>query len=121
MMEWPEFHNGVGTGLRLAKNIEAMNCNHLRTWILFQKPEVPKFEHGGFLLAMGLQGYLEPFLPTDVYWYLKTSHEATSVGLLLGLAASRIGKYDENTCKTLCLHIPQLIPSSYDVEIPLMS
>lgn len=67
---------------------------------------MPNYEHSGFLLAMGLQGYLETLLPTDIYWYLKPSHEATSVGLLLGISCSRIGKYDENTSKALCIHVP---------------
>jgi anaphase-promoting complex subunit 1 len=38
---------------------------------------------------------------------------------LLGIAASRIAKADESTSKTLCLHIPFLLPPSYDVDIPL--
>ena len=43
----------------------------------------------------------------------------STVFILLGIAASRIGKTDERTSKTLCLHIPFLLPPNYDVEIPL--
>ena len=119
LLNWPEFHNGVANGLKLFQEIMQYDKNQLRTWIFYQRPETPKFEHGGFLLAMGLLGFLDSFMPTDIYQYLKPGHEATSVGILLGLAASRIGKMDEHTSKTLCLHIPYLLPPSYDIEIPL--
>ena len=119
MMNWPEFHNGVANGLKLFKEIIQCDKHHLRIWIFYQRPETPKFEYGGFLLSMGLLGFLDSFMPTDIYQYLKPGHEATSVGILLGLAASRIGKMDEHTSKTLCLHIPYLLPPSYDIEIPL--
>ena len=117
---WPEFHNGVATGLKLSKNCQAIKPHHLKTWIFYQKPESPKFDHAGFLLALGLQGYLDAFSPTDVYQYLKCNHDATNIGILLGLSASRIGKSDENTTKTLCLHIHYLIPANYDMDIPLI-
>ena len=32
---WPEFHNGVATGLKLSKHIMAINPHHLRTWIFY--------------------------------------------------------------------------------------
>ncbi len=100
---WPEFHNGVSTALKLSSYAFAMNPNHMRTWIFYQKPESPRYDHGGFLLGLGLLGYLSSFLPTDIYQYLRISHDATTVGILLGLSASRIGKVDESLSKTLCL------------------
>lgn len=117
---WPDFHNGVSSALRISKEGIGMSGNHLRTWIFYQRPESPKYEHAGFLLGLGLLGYLSSFLPTDIYQYLKQSHDATTVGILLGLAASRIGKMEENISKTLCLHIPYLLPPNYDVEISLI-
>jgi hypothetical protein len=30
---WPEFHNGVASGLKLSKHIMSISPNHLRTWI----------------------------------------------------------------------------------------
>lgn len=67
MLFWPEFHNGVAAGLKLSKNSLELHPDHLRTWIFYQKPDVPKYEHGGFLLALGLLGNLESFSPTDIY------------------------------------------------------
>lgn len=59
MTAWPEFHNGVATGLKLSKHILSINPHHLRTWIFYQKPDyqrpdVPKFEHAGFLFGFFL-------------------------------------------------------------------
>ncbi|KAL4431853.1 hypothetical protein ABPG74_012665 [Tetrahymena malaccensis] len=119
MCLWPEFHNGVATSLKLSKSVMNMNSENLKTWIFYQKPENVEYDHGGFLLGLGLLGYLDCLSPTDIFQYLKPNHEATSVGILLGIAASRIGKSDDSTSKTLCLHIPFLLPPSYDVEIPL--
>ena len=71
LISWPEFHNGVAAGLRLAKESSVKGGN-TRNWIMYQKPRNPKFEHGGFLLAIGLLGYLDCLLSTDIYQYLKT-------------------------------------------------
>lgn len=68
---------------------------------------------------MGLMGYLDNFSPTDLFLYLKNNNEPTSVGILLGISASKIGKADLNTAKTLCIHLPYLLPQSLEVEIPL--
>lgn len=37
---------------------------------------------------------------------------------MLGIGASRIGTCDEPTQKSLTVHIPSLIPSIYDLELP---
>lgn len=69
---WPEFHNGVAAGLRLPHAREDMNDKTItRTWIKFNKPmyvadvagssaqkSTPSYAHGGFLMALGLRGYL---------------------------------------------------------------
>ncbi len=94
MMVWPEFHNGVAAGLKLSKNVFPKSNEHLRTWVFYQKPLTPKMEHAGLLLALGLQGQLDCFSPTDIYQYLKMSHEASSVAILLGISASRMGRAD---------------------------
>jgi len=70
-MNWPEFHNGVAAGLRLARE-GTIKGGNARNWIMYHKPRHPKYEHGGFLLAVGLLGYLDCLLSTDIYHYLKT-------------------------------------------------
>ncbi|RDY02269.1 Anaphase-promoting complex subunit 1, partial [Mucuna pruriens] len=54
LRSWPEFHNAVAAGLRLAPLQGRMS----RTWIMYNKPEEPNSVHAGLLLALGLHGYL---------------------------------------------------------------
>ena len=71
---WPEFHNGVAAGLRLPRASTEKNERTItRTWIKFNRPSPipeptgnnnerqtppPSYAHGGFLMALGLRGYL---------------------------------------------------------------
>ncbi len=73
---WPEFHNGVAAGLRLplASANKKDERTITRTWIKFNKPAAPpdsasgnnnaaqtpppSYAHGGFLMGLGLRGYL---------------------------------------------------------------
>lgn len=48
---WPEFHNGVATGLRLAPGARLS-----RTWIAYNSPPEASYAHAGMLLALGLTG-----------------------------------------------------------------
>lgn len=77
---WPDFHNGVATGLTVHRH-------HLtRDWILYHRPKKPTYDHAGLLLAIGLQGWLT-LAPTDVYSYLQQRHEATTIAMLIGIVA----------------------------------
>lgn len=48
-------------------------------------------EHAGFLMALGLNGHLNTLAVLNKFEYLVKCHEMTSVGLLLGIAASKRG------------------------------
>jgi anaphase-promoting complex subunit 1 len=48
-------------------------------------------EHAGFLMALGLNGHLSNLAELNTYDYLIKCHEMTSVGLLLGVAATKRG------------------------------
>ncbi|KRH14935.1 hypothetical protein GLYMA_14G058400v4 [Glycine max] len=65
LRSWPEFHNAVAAGLRLAPLQGRMS----RTWVLYNKPEEPNSVHAGLLLALGLHGYLRVLAVTDIYQY----------------------------------------------------
>ena len=106
---WPQFHNGVAAALRLGRSRESLT----RTWIVYNRPKQPNYEHAGFLLALGLQGHLTCLRTTDFYMYLSQRHHATTAGLLLGLAANHRGKADASVFKMLCLHLPALLPASF--------
>ena len=72
---WPEFHNGVAAGLCLPPaSADGNERTITRTWIKSNKPAtipegsggnnnatqtpIQNYSHGGFLMALGLRGYL---------------------------------------------------------------
>ncbi|KAK4776978.1 hypothetical protein SAY86_005666 [Trapa natans] len=117
LKSWPEFHNAVAAGLRLAPLQGKMS----RTWIIYNKPEEPNAVHAGLLFALGLHGYLRVLSITDIYQYFSQEHESTTVGLMLGLAASYRGSMQPAISKALFVHIPARHPSSYpDLELPTL-
>nr|KYP73070.1 Anaphase-promoting complex subunit 1 [Cajanus cajan] len=117
LRSWPEFHNAVAAGLRLAP----LQGRMTRTWILYNRPEEPNSVHAGLLLALGLHGYLRVLTVTDIYQYFSQEHESTTVGLMLGLAASYGGTMHPAISKTLYVHIPVRHPSSYpELEVPTL-
>ena len=61
LLPFPSFNHGVSTALSLSASFHSINASHLRTWILYQKPTLPTFEHGGFLMGLGLLGHLHSF------------------------------------------------------------
>lgn len=113
---WPEFHNAVAAGLRLAPLQGKMS----RTWIIYNRPEEPNAIHAGLLLALGLHGYLRVLHITDIYQYYNQEHETTTAGLMLGLAASYRGTMQQSLTRSFYIHIPdQPPPSSYpELEFP---
>ena len=121
---WPEFHNGVAAGLRLPQaSSNTKERTITRTWIKFNKPVVdnstnsatspPSYAHGGFLMALGLRGYLSALTTTDLTNYLTEGTITTTVGIFLGMAANKRGSCDPSVSKMLCLHVPSLLPPSF--------
>lgn len=109
LTNWPSFHNGVAAGLQLVSSDVACVT---RNWIVYNRPESPTFEHAGVLMALGLQGHLSQLAVTDIFRYLSYRHSATTVGVLLGMAAAKRGTMDPNVSKLLVMHIPYLLPPS---------
>ena len=73
------------SALRINKNISDLS----RTWIVYNKPKAPSYDHAGFLFGLGLTGQLACLTVTDLYRYLSHEHDATLVGVLLGMSASK--------------------------------
>lgn len=99
----------------------AGRAHMISTWIAYNKPTLSELTnaHAGVLLALGLQGYLSSLTMTKVFEYLSVGHTLTSVGLLLGISASKRGTMDENVAKLLSVHVPALHPpSSADLDVP---
>ncbi|WOL06876.1 anaphase-promoting complex subunit 1 isoform X1 [Canna indica] len=115
LRSWPEFHNGVAAGLRLAPFEGKMS----RTWIQYNKPEEPNFTHAGILLSLGLHGHLCSLAITDIYRYLTQEHDITTVGILLGMAASYRGTMQPEVSRMLYLHVPSRHQLSFpELELP---
>lgn len=104
--DWPKFHNGVAGGLAIRSDAKEIDSS----WIIFHKPETLSPEHGGFLLGLGLNGHLRSLSSWHAYPYLKIRHDFTSIGLLLGLAASYAGSQDPLLTKILSSGITSLLP-----------
>ncbi|XP_049852727.1 anaphase-promoting complex subunit 1 isoform X1 [Schistocerca gregaria] len=117
MNMWPLFHNGVAAGLRIAPNASDIES----AWIVFNKPKGTSeayTEHAGFLMALGLNGNLMSLARLNMYEYLVKCHELTSVGLLLGVAATKRGTMDVATTKMMSVHMEALLPpTSIELDI----
>lgn len=57
-------------------------------------------------------GHLGCLSATDLYRYLSQEHDATTVGVLLGMAAAKRGTMDPATSRMLFLHTPSRHPST---------
>jgi hypothetical protein len=142
---WPEFHNGVAAGLRVSSPEEldpgtrtpgtastpasasistgnrfAGASTVTRNWIVYNRTATADDSsfHAGVLLALGLQGHLRVLSVTDICDYLTQGNQPTTIALLVGLPASRLGTADPLLSKTLCLHVPSLLPPQHwDIEI----
>lgn len=116
MSAWPQFHNGVSAGLRMANSSQVDS-----TWIIYNKPKSNDLtnEYAGFLMALGLNGHLVSLHTLNVHDYLSKGHEMTTVGLLLGMAAAKRGTMDISTTKVLSIHVPALLPpTSTELNVP---
>ncbi|XP_051140465.1 anaphase-promoting complex subunit 1 isoform X2 [Andrographis paniculata] len=117
LKSWPEFHNAVAAGLRLSPVQGKMS----RTWILYNKPDEPNATHAGLLLALGLHGHLHVLTISDIFKYFSQEHESTTVGLMLGLAASYRATMQPAISKSLYVHLPARHPSSFpELEMPTL-
>eukprot|EP00929_Paragymnodinium_shiwhaense_P083242 TRINITY_DN44284_c0_g1_i2.p1 TRINITY_DN44284_c0_g1~~TRINITY_DN44284_c0_g1_i2.p1 ORF type:complete len:1758 (-),score=323.25 TRINITY_DN44284_c0_g1_i2:1654-6927(-) len=127
---WAEFNNGVATALQVSERSDIT-----RGWILHHKADLfaaaaasasqtppattnHRESHAGFLCGLGLRGLLSVLPVFDCYKYLRHQHEATSVAVILGMAASHKGTMNTNLIRMCCVHIPSMLPSAYsDLEV----
>ena len=103
---WSFFHAGVSTGLSISRSAKGIETS----WILFNKPPELNNRHAGFLLALGLNGHLRHIAKWVAFKYLTPKHAMTSIGLLLGLAASYLGTQDPLITRLLSVHVTCMLP-----------
>lgn len=108
MSIWPQFHNGVAAGLRIATDPTDIDP----AYIMYNKPkdaEIPP-QYAGLLMALGLTSSLKALSETYLYDYLIRSEELLSVGLILGMAASYRATMDTKITRMLSIHVESLLP-----------
>ncbi|KAL8708019.1 MAG: hypothetical protein Q9220_007015 [cf. Caloplaca sp. 1 TL-2023] len=105
-VSWAFFHAGVEAGLSISKDAKGIDTS----WILFNKPHELKNRHAGFLLALGLNGHLKNVAKWVSYKYLTPKHAMTSIGFLLGMAASYLGSMDSNVTRLMSVHVTRMLP-----------
>uniref|UniRef100_A0A6I8P4H6 Anaphase-promoting complex subunit 1 n=1 Tax=Ornithorhynchus anatinus TaxID=9258 RepID=A0A6I8P4H6_ORNAN len=113
---WASFHNGVAAGLKIAPASQIDSA-----WIVYNKPKNAELanEYAGFLMALGLNGHLTKLATLNVHDYLTKGHEMTSIGLLLGVSAAKLGTMDMSITRLLSIHIPALLPpTSTELDVP---
>ncbi|CAG8479884.1 12760_t:CDS:2 [Funneliformis mosseae] len=115
-IEWPEFHEGVASGLRIPSS-----CNIEGSWISLNKPNVADNSHAGFLLGLGFNGHLKAMSKWQAVDYLMKTpkHDMTTIALVLGLPASYIGTMDTEITRFVAVHVTALLPpksNSLDVS-----
>ncbi|CAG8971031.1 hypothetical protein HYALB_00005269 [Hymenoscyphus albidus] len=104
---WAFFHAGVAAGLSISRDAKGIDTS----WILFNKPvQDLSNRHAGFLLALGLNGHLKSVAKWVAFKYLTPKHTMTSIGLLLGLAASYMGTMDSLITRLLSVHVTRMLP-----------
>lgn len=103
---WAYFHSGASAGLRITGDAPGLDAS----WIVLNKPDEVGVRHAGLLLGLGLNGHLK-FVPRWlIFKYLTPKHDMTTIGLLLGTSASRLGTMDLMITKLLSVHVPRLLP-----------
>ncbi|KAM7172817.1 anaphase-promoting complex subunit 1 isoform 5-T5 [Macrochelys suwanniensis] len=113
---WASFHNGVAAGLKIAPASQIDSA-----WIVYNKPKNAELanEYAGFLMALGLNGHLTKLATLNIHDYLTKGHEMTSIGLLLGVSAAKLGTMDMAITRLLSIHIPALLPpTSTELDVP---
>lgn len=106
-VNWAFFHQGAAAGLQVSPQAKGIDNN----WIIYNKPNgEPSNRHAGFLLALGINGHLKSMVKWVAFKYLTTKHTMTSIGLLLGLAASFMGTMDNLITRVLTVHVTRLLP-----------
>ncbi|SCZ94668.1 BZ3500_MvSof-1268-A1-R1_Chr12-3g04033 [Microbotryum saponariae] len=114
--EWPSFHAGVAAALQYQAASTTSSVGPMNDFgfdashISFNKPAELDSKHAGFLFGLGLSGHLSKIAFNQVFEYLRMKHDPTSIGLLLGLAATYLGTGDPKVTSLLSVHLAALHP-----------
>lgn len=106
-LDWPEFHNGVASALQIASGPHHIDSN----WVFSHyQPEEPSARHAGFLFGIGLMGHLTSLGRVHAFKYLYPRHGLTTIGTILGLAASFVGTGDPTARQLMAIQVSAFLP-----------
>ena len=105
-LDWPEFHNGVASALEIG------TAHVDSSWIFAHASSSRggRARHAGFLLGLGLHGHLRRLGRVHAYRYLAPRHTLTTIGLVLGLAASFLGSGDTAARQVMAVQVAAFLP-----------
>ncbi|CAJ0827221.1 63_t:CDS:10 [Entrophospora sp. SA101] len=119
-LEWPEFHEGVASALRISPTSKDVTGS----WIELNKPKELNNSHAGFLMGLGINGHLKSMGIWQAVDYLMKSpkHDMTNIALVIGLPASYCGTMNSDITRMLAVHITSMLPpkSNYLNVSPLI-
>ncbi|MBW0468810.1 hypothetical protein O181_008525 [Austropuccinia psidii MF-1] len=104
---WPRFHAGVAAGLSLSIEPDEFDSSQ----ISLGRPDELDDRHAGYLLGLGLNKHLRSINRVQIFRYLETKHEMTSIAILLGLSAAFIGTGDQRVSSIIAAHVPAMHPT----------
>ncbi|CAH7689936.1 P-loop containing nucleoside triphosphate hydrolase protein [Phakopsora pachyrhizi] len=65
-------------------------------------------QHAGYLLGLGLNQHLKSINRVQIFRYLESKHDMTSIGVLLGLSSTFIGTGDPRVSSIIAAHVPAM-------------
>ncbi|WFC99973.1 Anaphase-promoting complex subunit 1 [Malassezia yamatoensis] len=119
-VDWAEFHNGVASALEIAVHTDdTIDSNWIFSHSTAQRQAT---RHAGFLLGLGLHGHLARLGRVHAYRYLTPRHTLTTIGLVLGIAASFLGTADPAARQLMAIQVAAFLPQkSAALQFPIVT
>ncbi|CAH7673703.1 hypothetical protein BY996DRAFT_4595869 [Phakopsora pachyrhizi] len=103
-LSWPRFHAGVAAALSLSVDSRDFDSSQ----ISLGQPDKLDDQHAGYLLGLGLNQHLKSINQVQIFRYLESKHDMTSIGVLLGLSSTFIGTGDPRVSSIIAAHVPAM-------------
>ncbi|KAI9145960.1 hypothetical protein BKA69DRAFT_1153403 [Paraphysoderma sedebokerense] len=105
-LTWSKFNNGTAAGLSIPPGYSSME----EAWIQYNMKGTDVPEYAGFLLGIGLNGYLKELSAVGRYETFHEKNDFVNIGAQLGIAASWCGTGNSEIYKITAVHAPFLRP-----------
>lgn len=101
-----KFSAGIAKGLSLEKGIHAINSLSISKY----RPLKLTPEYGGFMYGLGLNGYLDSWDATSIYYTVVSKFSPMNRGFFLGLGCSNVGSPNDVMTKIMLIHLEVALP-----------